>query len=476
MKTFLSNMIWGSVLAGSLLTACTPFDELNSDPTRLNEANPGSFVDPILYNISSYSWKRFNNFTFELMGSIISYREINGIGWWYVKETEGDGVWETYYRWLNNAKAMENEAEALNEPNYQAVSKILQSYMFDILASAFGDIPMKEACQGSEGLYYPAFDSQMEVYTAILSELETANSMFDMSEALIYNTSGDLLYKTVDEEGILKWKKFGNSLRLRILLKMLNVEGYDAAGEINEMISNPDVYPVFESNDDAALLEISGVYPLEAPLTRASDFTTYKAMSSFVVDLLQSWNDPRLPLFVSDQNGEYYGWPAGFAVQPAGKPCTPNKAMAVAPMDLPMMSYAEVELIKAELAQRQIVTGIDAQAAYEKGVRASIEQWGGEFPDDYFDNPAAAYDGTLERIMEQKYFALYFCDFQQWFEYNRIGLPEIPKGEGIPENQDIPRRFKYPAILQRTNPDNYQAAKASMGGDDLTIKLIWQKR
>ena len=80
MKTFFRNMIWGSVLVGSLLTACTPFDELNSDPTRLNEANPGSFIDPILYNISSYSWKRFNNFTFELMGNIISYREINGIG------------------------------------------------------------------------------------------------------------------------------------------------------------------------------------------------------------------------------------------------------------------------------------------------------------------------------------------------------------------------------------------------------------
>lgn len=43
---------------------------------------------------------------------------------------EGDGSWSTYYQWLANAKAMEKEAEKLGEVNYQAVSKVLQSYMF----------------------------------------------------------------------------------------------------------------------------------------------------------------------------------------------------------------------------------------------------------------------------------------------------------------------------------------------------------
>ncbi|MFR5656707.1 MAG: hypothetical protein ACLUDU_01315 [Butyricimonas faecihominis] len=43
------------------------------------------------------------------------------------------GSWSTYYQWLANAKAMEKEAEKLGEVNYQAVSKVLQSYMFDVL-------------------------------------------------------------------------------------------------------------------------------------------------------------------------------------------------------------------------------------------------------------------------------------------------------------------------------------------------------
>ena len=78
--------------------------------------------------------------------------------------------------------------------------------------------------------------------------------------------------------------------------------------------------------------------------------------------------------------------------------------------------------------------------------------------------------------MDQKFVALFFCDYQQWFEYNRTGYPELPIGEGILNaNNKMPKRFKYPASLQRTNLKNYQAAKANMGGDDFDIRLMWQK-
>ncbi len=474
MKKNIKNILLGGIFMGSLFAACTPFDELNIDPTKLSEANPGSFLDPLIYNVSKFGWNRYNNYTYELMGNIISYRDVNGLGWWFVKDSEGDGTWSTYYEWLTNAKAMEKEAVKLNEPNYRAVSKVMQCFMFDILASAFGDIPYHEACRGDEQLFYPAFDSQEEVYRNILQELEAANTLFDTEGNLRYNSTGDLLYKTIDGEGILKWKKFCNSLHLRVLVKLLDVDGFDAENKIKEILDDPVTYPVFESNDDGALVEISGVYPLEEPVVRGKGFTSYRACTEFVVNTLKTWNDPRLPIFVAEEGGEYIGWPAGFSVQPGGKASTPNKNMALAPMKLTLMSYAELEFIKAELAQRNIID-TDARVAYENGVRASVEQWGGEMPGDYFENPDAAYDGTLERILLQKFFALYFCDYQQWFEYNRTGLPHIPKGDGIPDGQEIPHRFKYPSILQRTNMDNYQSAKTAMGGDELSIKLIWQQ-
>ena len=126
MKKSIKNILLRGTIVGCLLSGCTPFDELNADPTRLNEANPGSFLDPILYNISIFGWKRFNDYTYELMGNVIDYRGTNGLGWWYVSDSEGDNTWSTYYQWLANAKAMEKEAVTLNEPNYQAVSKVLQ--------------------------------------------------------------------------------------------------------------------------------------------------------------------------------------------------------------------------------------------------------------------------------------------------------------------------------------------------------------
>ena len=49
MKKSIKNILLGGTIVGCLLSGCTPFDELNADPTRLNEANPGSFLDPILY-------------------------------------------------------------------------------------------------------------------------------------------------------------------------------------------------------------------------------------------------------------------------------------------------------------------------------------------------------------------------------------------------------------------------------------------
>ena len=149
--------------------------------------------------------------------------------------------------------------------------------------------------------------------------------------------------------------------------------------------------------------------------------------------------------------------------------------LATAPQSIALMTYSEVLFIKAELAQRGIIQQ-DAAALYEAAVEANMQQWGVELPAGYFDNPKTAYDGTLKRIMEQKFYALFFIDFQQWFEYNRTGYPDVPTGPGVATGDAMPYRYKYPAILQRMNRENYLKAVESMGSDEITTKLIWQKR
>ena len=175
------------------------------------------------------------------------------------------------------------------------------------------------------------------------------------------------------------------------------------------MLTDPATYPVFESNDDAALLAISGTYPQEAPLTRPQDFTSYVQISEFFVDLLKGWNDPRLQVYATqvtlpDQTKDYVGLPSGYQTLPSITASGLNQEMAKAPMKLAMMPYAEVEFIKAELLKKGVIDGGSnaAKEAYQKGVQAAIEQWGQKMPDHYFENPEAAYDDTLERIMNQK--------------------------------------------------------------------------
>ena len=70
MKTckLFKNIVWGMTLCGALCTtSCTSFDELNTDPTRMDEVNPGTLLNPILYETSVYNWKRYNSYTYDLM-------------------------------------------------------------------------------------------------------------------------------------------------------------------------------------------------------------------------------------------------------------------------------------------------------------------------------------------------------------------------------------------------------------------------
>lgn len=468
-----------------LLTGCGSFDELNTDPTRLTDVNPGTLLNPILYGMATYNWNRYDDYTFPLLQSKVSTSSTSGVGWYIIGDAAGDGTWTTYYQCLNNIRTMEKEAVALNEPNYRAIAITLRSWIYELLVDAFGDVPMSEACKADEGIYTPKFDSQKTIYQTLINDLDSANNLFNTASGLRYNTDGELLYGTNAtltsgvSTGMVKWKKFCNSIRLRVLLRVLNVDGLDAKNKLVAMLGNAAKYPVFQSNDDAAMLSVSGVSPYLAPLTRSQDFTSYIYLSEFFVNNLKNWNnDPRLPIFATQatNNGvkSYVGIPSGYSVVPSGSYSQPNVSLAVAPMKLTLMNYAEVELIKAELAQRGIITD-NAQTHYQNGVTAAITQWGGTVPAAYFTNTATAYDGTLGCILLQKFYALFFCDCQAWYELNRTGYPVLPRGVGIATGNNMPYRYKYPSVLQRTNLQNYQAAKTNMGGDDFSIKLIWQK-
>lgn len=466
--------------------SCTDnFEEINTDPNRLAKIMPGTLLNPIIYEIASFNTGKADNFTFNLMQVALPYPSAaGGVHRYDISDNAGGSTWNTYYRWLINIKEVRETAKAAEDPNYEAIALVLNAWTYSLLTDGFGDVPMNEASKGDSSILQPAFNTQKEVYEKILNDLETANALFDSEVTMVHGT--DILY----ENDVLKWKKFCNSLHLRLLLRVSKREEMDAFAKMTAMLNDPARYPIFSSNDDAAILQITGVEPNLSPWGRAIDFTTFRAAGEFFVENLNNLEDPRREVFLTQArtsdgttNIGYKGIPSGFAGSESQfdfLPSNMNQKLVVAPMGSVIMTYAEVAFIKAELALKGII-GDDAEAHYKEGVRAAIEQWLNPadetfvWDDAYFANPFAAFDGTLERIMLQKYYALYFNDYQQWFEYRRTGFPVLPKADGMLNDQKMPVRFKYPLTVQTHNGTNYKKAVSSMGGDNINTKVWWEK-
>ncbi len=468
------------VLLTILLVSCTKnFEEINTDPNRVNRISPGTLLNPILYEVGSFNMRKADDFTFNLMQDALPFPSTSGgIHRYDVSENSGNSTWTTYYRWLTNVKEMYTAAVDQKDPNYQAIALTLNAMIYANLTDCFGDIPMEEAARGDEGILRPKFTSQQKVYEKIIADLDSANNLYLTTKSMIYGT--EMLYLN----NVSNWKRFTNSLQMRLLLRLSKRTEMGSLVKLKSIIDNPAKYPVFTANDQAAVIKLSGVTPFVSPWGRAIDFTTFRAAGLFFTNNLNDFNDPRRDKILTQARNKagtssigYKGIPSGYAGSDSQFdyiPSNMNIALATAPMSVVLMSYAEVEMIKAEAEFRNNNT-VAAKAAYEKGVKASIEQWGAITPSDYFTNLKAAYNGTLERIMLQKYYALFFTDFQQWFEYRRTGFPVLPVGAGMLNNQIMPVRYRYPPSVQSTNNENYNNAVTAMGGDNINIKVWWEK-
>ncbi|HUH33224.1 MAG TPA: SusD/RagB family nutrient-binding outer membrane lipoprotein, partial [Daejeonella sp.] len=204
------------LLSTVITSSCTKdFEELNTDPNRLDRVSPGTLLNPVIYSMASFNAQRSTDFTFNLMQVSVPYPSVaGGIHQYDVSESAGNSTWNTYYKWIKNLKEMKTAADEVNDPNYQAIALTLNAWTYSLLSDGFGDVPMNEAASGDEGILRPAFDTQKDVYTKILNDLNTANSLFNPGKSLIYGS--EILYGN----SVSNWQKFNNSLYLRLLLRV----------------------------------------------------------------------------------------------------------------------------------------------------------------------------------------------------------------------------------------------------------------
>lgn len=464
-----------------LFSACTKnFEDVNTDPNRIEAISPGTLLNPILYEVAAFNMKQADGITFGLMQVMLPFPSTSGgIHRYDITENTGSSTWNTYYRWMKNIKEMYDASVKAADPNYQAIAMTLNAWVTSSLTDCFGDIPYSEALKGDEQLFYPSFEKQSTIYPKLISDLDSANKLFNTTRTMSYGT--EILFAN----NVAKWKKFCNSLQLRLLLRLSKRTELDVYTKIRDILNNPAQYPVFTTNAEAAVLNLSGITPLMSPWGRPIDFTTFRAAGKFFLDSLNAMNDPRRAKFCSQAksltspypNIGYTGIPHGYAGSESQFAFTPSNllvALVTAPMIVPLFPYAEVEFIRAETEWKAGNTTA-AKTAYEKAVKAAIEQWTVTMPVDYFTNSTAAWNGTLERIQLQKYYSLLFVDYQQWFEYRRTGFPKLPVTAGMLNNGIMPSRFMYPISVKISNADKYNEAVTAMGGDNINVKVWWEK-
>ncbi|GAB4407583.1 MAG: SusD/RagB family nutrient-binding outer membrane lipoprotein [Bacteroidia bacterium] len=472
----------------ALAPACDQYavENLNPDATLNIDNNPellltGVLREPIRSMVGS-GWSEGN--LMAQYGARIVFTEFDLFNW-----GSQSGAWNRLYLSSRDAGALYDIAERSGNKSYQGVSLIMKSWMFQILTDMWGEVPYSEALKGrSDEIFKPAYDTQEQIYEGLIADLKAANTL--LSDPANPSIKGDILFGG----DLAKWRKFGNSLLLRVYMRLSNVKPQTAQAGIAEIAGNPSGFPVMVDNaDNAALTFLSSTpnaYPIAAVSGyRIGSFNEYR-MSETVQEVLEGFEDPRIrtwfaptlnsvnagtPIWDGMKNGivdgPAYIYKGGDAFLSKFADAFHFESNAIEGM---LMQVAEVHFVFAEAAQRGWIAS-EAKTHYEAGITASFDYWGATMPADYLTRTGVAYDGSLKQILTQKWLALFNTDFQGFCEYKRTGFPtEIEPGPDA-FYDFIPSRFLYPSSEQALNADNRQAAISRQGADDIITKLWWQQ-
>ena len=365
-----------------------------------------------------------------------------------------DGTWTALYNTLMDMKEMENKAAASGNQAYLGVSKLLQAHAFSVITDLFGDIPFSQALQGRANIT-PVYDKQEDIYPALITMIDEGLAALTAATETI---SGDIVYGG----DVTKWKKYGNSLKLRLLNHLSRRQPNAAA---NFLASNPSL--IDTSVDDAKVL-FGSVASNANPIYQFDVLSGRKdqAVASTIVDKMKALSDPRVSVYFEPVTrnalglkGQYLGNAPGNDTEDSQKNRYSRVGSAYASIKAPvvLMSAAEVNFIKAEVYHR--ASDSRAQAAYQAAITQDFAALGlsSSAATTYLANANVAYDGNLQRIMEQKWITMFQASYESWVDWRRTGFPVLTPAANNMTSNVIPRNLPYPEVEINSNRANLEA-------------------
>lgn len=490
-------------------SACTEgFDNLNVSPTAVQQDRVDEnllFTRSLVYGALRYTefqraQQLYANHYVQYYSVAVDYFQT---GRYISRNDWSTAYWNAAYSdfGMQAHQVIEITSANPDKVNKTAIARIWKVFIMHRLTDFFGDIPYSEAFTGD---ITPAYDTQEQIYVAMLEELAAAVESFDQSKTLGFG-SADVIYGG----NIGKWIAFANSLRLRLAMRVSEVAPTLAEEHVRAVISDGRL--IADVRDGAIMpygRDFGNATENLQPMAILRSFNEYR-VSTTLLQILQGNQDPRLALYVEPiESGEYAGLQNGLnpeEINDIDRDDYSKESLLISNQYAPtiLLSHAEVELLLAEASVRGWNAG-DAKTHYENGVRSSIQFWlnvrdnllgrvseseaaalpqielSSEAISNYLAQPAIAFNNAsaIEQIITQKWLANISQGFESWAEYRRTGFPRlnpIPNTDGLSETGSSlpPSRVRYPIEEETLNRANYEAAVARQGADQMTTKLWW---
>lgn len=463
------------------LVSCKKYLDINTNPNAAKEIDP-----KLLFSFASVSF--VNNraggdlyIPMALGGQSIASggSSTENISWGsggedqYVFSPFSYGnIWTQYYTSvvanLYNAIHLAEAALPVNN-NGAAQSKVVLAQTFYELSTIYGDIPFSESI--SDSVAAPHFDRQKDVFEGCLALLDEALAQFNPSSEESFTGDYDLFYRGDIEA----WMKAARSLKLRILMTMVDADPSKAAA-IGALVSAGGFISSTDGNMKISFEEESGKRnPKYAISEQYNDGIDFFYGTPEVIDFMNARNDPRLPFYFDKPGGEYVGIPAG---EDADDAIHAKLASTLHTADAPeyIFTYQEQLFYEAEVYARGLGVAADlarADELYKKAIEVSATSIGVE------PTKAADFAGGLPALAAEPD-ALAAIAYQHWIDKMDRGIDAFTQWRRSgAEGAETPsltlplqapagglfRRYEYPAAAELNSNPNAPAL------EPFTIKM-----
>ncbi len=389
-----------------------------------------------------------------------------------------------------------------DDPVALALAKLLRVAIMHRVTDTFGPIPYSKVVEDTQESLQVPYDSQRDIYMRMFAELDEVAGVLRANLSL--DSEAFRKFDNVYFGDISKWLKFCNSFKLRMAMRIAYVEPALAQQYAEQAVADGVI------TDNAA----NARFWVEENRTAMmyNDWNDHR-VGADIISYMNGFKDPRREKMFT--KGTYFLVSDFFGLRIGIDPTRTKEVLATA-YSKPLitskdpflwMNAAEVAFLRAEGALRGWAMGGVAGELYEAAITLSFEERGAtgaaayildatSTPQRYMDplevfsapaatstitikwQPTATFEQNLERIITQKWIAVFPLGIEAWSEFRRTGYPKLlpvvaNKSGGVINSDRMIRRLPYPAEEYADNNANLQQAIVLLGGPDNGATRLW---